>query len=256
MPSNKRAGGSSSNMSSPAKKGKGEKNSDGDREAEPASVDGGQQQGMQLTNEQDKRLANIETIVTGMQKFLKEHIVQVFDRLNKYLNIDMEDEEMNAEGTAGAYILKTSCLVAQLSDDVQTMQTTVVDRLDKVDEGLDFCRDALGDSEHHTEAERRSAKAARRQVSQVRSTAGCSALHFLTTVYIAYHCFASCCFDLQHFVLTCMLHWADTYVSMGHATFLSLRSHIFLCCRFSGGRMYTPPSLVEVVMPFDCVAVH
>lgn len=239
MPSNKR--GSSSISSSPAKKGRGEKTSEGDnnnREAEP--VDGGQQQGMQLTNEQDKRLANIETIVTDMQRVLKETINR-YDALNKYLNVDMEDEEMNADGTAGSYILKTSCLVAQLQEDVQTMQTTVVDRLDKVDEGLDFCRDALGDSEHHTEAERRSAKAARRQVSQVRSTAGCSALHFLTTVYIAYHCFASCCFDLQHFVLTCMLHWADTYVSMGHATFLSLRSRIFLRCRFSGWRKYTPP---------------
>jgi len=204
-------------------------------------VDGGQQQGMQLTNEQEKRLENIETIVTDMQRFLKDTLVKTFDRLNKYLNVDMEDEEMNADGSAGSYILKTSCLVAQLQEDVQTMQTTVVDRLDKVDEGLDSCRDLLGDSEHHTEAERRSAKAARRQVSQVRSTAGCSALHFLTTVYIAYHCFASCCFDLQHFVLTCMLHWADTYVSMGHATFLSLRSRIFLRCRFSGWRKYTPP---------------
>ena len=248
MPSNKRGATSkpTSAASSPAKKGKNsEKNSEGDNnnrasEAEPV-IDGGQQQG--LTHEQAQRLDNIETIVTGMQTFLKEHLVKCLDRLNKYLNIDMEDEEMNAEGTAGAYILKTSCLVAQLAEDVQNFQTTVVDRLDNVDAGLDFCRDALGDSEHHTEAERRSAKAARRQVSQVRSTAGCSALHFLTTVYIAYHCFASCCFDLQHFVLTCMLHWADTYVSMGHATraFLSLRSRIFLRCRFSGWRMYTPP---------------
>ena len=150
MPSNKR--GSSSISSSPAKKGRGEKTSEGDnnnREAEP--VDGGQQQGMQLTNEQEKRLENIETIVTDMQRVLKETINR-YDALNKYLNVDMEDEEMNADGSAGSYILKTSCLVAQLQEDVQTMQTTVVDRLDKVDEGLDSCRDLLGDSEHHTGA--------------------------------------------------------------------------------------------------------